>query len=542
MKGLQSLRFITVAAFFLMATAVGAHAQAVSVLYNFGSKAADPLQPSYSGSIAQGRDGDLYTTSPVGGTSGHGTAFKISPSGTLTVLHNFTGLTDGNMPNGGLTLGADGNFYGTTTAGGTCCGVIFKMTPTGTLTVLHTFGGKDGGGPLAAPIQGTDGNFYGTTVGSVEAPNGTIYRMSPAGKLTTIYTFDITHGARPYAPLIQGTDGNFYGTTLQGGSNTSGTVFKVTPTGKLTVLFNCDEADGVDPVAPLVEGSDGNFYGTTFGGGTSTVGTIFRVSPAGTVAVLHNFNFSTDGGRPNAGLIQASDGNLYGAAQQGGFDGFGTVFNIDTGAVNYKVLYIFDQTTGSQPDVSFMQHTNGSLYADTLQGGSGANGVFYGVGGNFAAFASLVARAGKVGKVIGILGQGFTGTTAVSFNGTPAAKFKAVSNTYLTATVPNGATSGPVNVITPGGTLTSRQTFSVIPGITSFNPSSGTGGTPVQILGASFTGATSISFGGVTQTKLTVNSDKQITADVPPGAKTGKITVTTPGGTATSVAKFTVTP
>lgn len=528
------------AAFLLaVATAGMAHAQALSVLYNFGSKSGDPLQPSYSGSIAQGRDGDLYTTSPSGGTNG--TAFKISPTGTLTVLHNFNGVSEGGAPAGGLTLGADGNFYGTTTTGGTCCGTLFKMTPTGTLTVLHTFGVKDGGSPLAAPILATDGNFYGTTVGSVEAPYGTVYKVTSAGKLTTIYTFDVTHGAYPYAPLIQATDGNFYGTTNQGGANTSGTIFKITPAGKLTVLFNCDITHGVLPVAPLVQGADGNFYGTTFGGGTSDVGTIFQMAPDGTLRVLHNFNFSPDGGRPNAGVFQATDGNLYGAAQQGGFDGFGTVYQMDTGGVTYKVLYIFDNTTGAVPNVTLMQHTNGSMYADTLNGGSATHGVFYGVGGNFEAFASLVTLAGKVGKTIGILGQGFTGTTAVSFNGTPA-KFKAVSNTYLTATVPDGATTGFVGVTTPGGTLISRQTFDVTPQVSGFTPPSGTVGTPVTINGDSLTQTTSVTFGGVVQKTFTVKSDKQVIANLPTGAKTGKISVITPGGTGSSSAKFTVTP
>jgi len=531
----------TAAAFLLaVATAGTVHAQALSVLYNFGSKSGDPLVPSYSGSIAQGRDGDLYTTSPSGGT-GNGTAFKISPTGTLTVLHNFNGVSEGGAPAGGLTLGTDGNLYGTTTTGGTCCGTVFKMTPAGTLTVLHNFGAKDGGSPLAAPILGTDGSFYGTTVGSVEAPYGTVYKVTSAGKFTTIYTFDVTHGAYPYAPLIQGSDGNFYGTTNQGGSNTSGTIFKITPAGKLTVLFNCDITHGVFPVAPLVQGADGNFYGTTFGGGTGDVGTIFQMAPDGTLRVLHNFNFNPDGGRPNAGVFQATDSNLYGAAQQGGFDGFGTVYQMDTGGVTYKVLYIFDNTTGAVPNVTLMQHTNGSMYADTLNGGSAADGVFYGVGGNFGAFASLVTLAGKVGKTIGILGQGFTGTTAVSFNGTPA-KFKAVSNTYLTATVPDGATTGFVGVTTPGGTLTSRQTFDVTPQVSGFTPPSGTVGTPVTINGDSLTQTTSVTFGGVTQKTFIVKSDKQLIANVPTGAKTGKISVITPGGTGSSSAKFTVTP
>jgi uncharacterized repeat protein (TIGR03803 family) len=518
-----------------------ARAQALAVLYNFGSKSGDPLQPSYSGVIAQGRDGDLYTTSQFGGT-GNGAAFKVTPNGTVTVLHNFNGTSDGGFPNGGLTLGADGNFYGTTTTGGTCCGTLFRISPGGTLTVLHNFGGADGGGPLAPPILGTDGNFYGTSVGSTEAPHGTVYKLTPAGVFSTIYTFEGTHGSLPEAPLVQGKDGNFYGTTANGGTTPAdGVIFKITPAGTLTVLYNFDGAHGVSPIAPLIQASDGNFYGTTFGGGTSNVGTIFRITPAGALTVLHHFNFNPDGGRPNVGLVQAPDGNLYGAAQQGGVNGFGTVYKMDTGGATFNVVYAFDQTTGSIPNVTMTPHTNGRLYADTQKGGSGLNGVFYDVGGNFAAFASLVTRAGKVGKTIGILGQGFTGTTAVSFNGT-AASFTAGSNTYLTTTVPNGATTGLVKVTTPGGVLTSRQTFKVAPQVTGFSPVSGKVGTSVQITGVSLIGATVVSFGGVAQKTVTVNSYTQVTANVPAGAKSGKITVTTPGGSATSTAVFTVTP
>jgi len=438
-----------------------AHAQAVSLLYNFGSKSGDPLLPSYSGIVAQGRDSNLYSTSPSGG-AGHGTVFKITPTGTMTVVYNFTGLADGGTPNGGLTLGADGNFYGTTTTGGSCCGTVFKVAPNGKLTTLHTLGAKDGGSPLAPPILGADGMYYGTTVGSVEAPYGTIYKVSSGGKFKTIYTFDATHGAYPYAPLLLGTDGNFYGTTNAGGSNTSGTIFKVTSSGALTVLFNCDGAHGVDPVAPLVQAFDGNFYGTTFGGGSGNVGTIFRMTPSGTVTALHSYNFSPDGARPNAGLVQGTDGNFYGAAQEGGVLGFGTVYKVDISGV-LTVLYDFDQTHGSFPNVTLTQHTSGSFYADAINGGSGANGVFYGLGGNFGASVTLVTTAGKVGKTIGLLGQGFKGATAGSFNGTPATTFKVVTGNYMTAKVPGGATTGLVAVTTPGGTFVSNKQFGVLP-------------------------------------------------------------------------------
>jgi len=152
-----------------------------------------------------------------------------------------------------------------------------------------------------------------------------------------------------------------------------------------------------------------------------------------------------------------------------------------------------------------------------------------------------VTIAGKVGTSVGILGQGFNGTTGVTFNGKTAA-FTIVSDTYLTATVPNGATNGVVTVKMPTGNLTSTVKFRVIPAIKTFTPTSGPVGTSVTITGTSFTGASKVTFGGVASTSFTVNSDTSVTAAVPTGAVTGKIAITTPGGTASSSTVFTVTP
>jgi len=148
---------------------------------------------------------------------------------------------------------------------------------------------------------------------------------------------------------------------------------------------------------------------------------------------------------------------------------------------------------------------------------------------------------GKVGKTVEMIGQGFTGTTSVSFNGT-AATFTVSSDTYLTAVVPAGAKTGTVTVVTPGAILKSNRRFLVTPAILSFSPPSGQVGTPVTITGTSFTGATKVTFGGVKATAFTVDTDSQITATVPTGAVTGKIQVTTAGGTATSATTFTVLP
>ena len=529
----------------LVLVAMAAHAQTYSVLYNFGNNSGDPVHPQFCGLIAQGRDGNLYSTTPVGGTNNLGTVFKITPTGTLVVLHSFD-ATQGS-PLSGLTLGTDGNFYGTTSNGGTLgVGTVFKVTPGGVVTVLHNFaGGTEGAGPNAPPIQDTDGNWYGTTILGGEA-GGTVYKMTPAGVLTTLHSFNFADGYQPIAPLVQGTDDNLYGTALEGGnSGGNGVVYKSTRAGKLTVLVNFDGPHGALPRSPLVQAADGNFYGTTTQGGSFNSGVVFKITPAGKLTVLHDINGGSDGAGPDAGLVQANDQNLYGGNSFGGSVGEGTLFRISSTGGSYSVLYNFDGGTGSTPDATLFQHTNGILYGDTFSGGTGACsgqcGVFYSLNAGLPAFVSFLPAAGKVSATIQFLGQGFTGTTGVSFNGT-AANFKVVTDTFMRATVPSGATTGSVTVKTPGGTLTSNKLFRVTPVILSFSPTSGPVGTPVTITGTSFTGTTKVTFGGVKATTFSVHSDKQIRATVPTGAKTGKIQVTTPGGTAISKDKFTVTP
>lgn len=438
-------------------------AQTYSVLYNFGSHAGDSGSPGNPGIIAQGRDGDLYGTTWARGANGYGSVFKISTSGKLTVLHSFNLDDDGYAPNSGLTLGTNGDFYGATSEGGSSgSGTVFRISPSGSLNTLHQFtGGSDGANPYAAPIQGTDGNFYGTTA-SGGLGFGTIYKMTPSGTVTSLYQFDQTNGAYSQTPLILATDGNFYGTTTGGGMHNLGAVFKITSTGTLTLLYSCDYTNTVTIEAPLVEGVDGNFYTTTITG-YQNFGVVFKMTPSGSVTILHDFNGTTDGGNPFAGLVQATNGNLFGTTNlygQGGSNA-GTFFRISPKGA-FSVIHTFNGTDGASSYVTPMQHTNGILYGDTHSGGTYGEGVFYSVNVGLKPFVSLVSSSGKVGQSIGILGQGFIGTTGVSFDGA-AAIFKVVSATYMTATVPNGAKTGFVTVTTPGADLRSNRKFQLRP-------------------------------------------------------------------------------
>jgi uncharacterized repeat protein (TIGR03803 family) len=361
------------------ALAVGAaNAQTLASLSSFsGTNGANPHS-----SLVLGTDGNFYGTTYYGGTFGYGTVFQMTPGGTLTVLHNFNNVTtDGAYPYGPLVQGTDGNLYGTTYVGGRLGGgSIFKITFSGTFTLLYSFGGAGSGTLLyGGLVQGTDGNFYGTTYQGGTTAKGTIFQITPAGVLTTIHNFAGTDGAGPYATMIFGNDGKLYGTTNQGGTNNLGTVFSATTAGSLTTLYSFAGPDGKNPYAPLVQGSDGNFYGTTYQGGIYNNGSVFQITAAGTLTTLHSFcspTNCTDGSLPYAGLTQARNGNFYGAGSSGGTYGAGVVFKI-TSSGTLTSLHSFTGTDGRFPYAGLAAAPNGNLYGTTYSGGTASKGTVY---------------------------------------------------------------------------------------------------------------------------------------------------------------------
>ena len=307
----------------------------------------DPGSYPYAG-LVEGSGGNLYGTTRDGGVSDNGTVFRMTPGGELTTLVEFTGFggdSPGIAPVDGVAKGSDGNFYGTTSQGGSNDGTVFKMTPDGELTTLVEFtgtaGANPGSGPFARVVQGSDGNFYGTTIQGGASGFGTVFRMTPGGGLTTLVEFTGTAGANPgsypRAGLVQGSDGNFYGTTWVGGASGYGTAFKMTPDGQLTTLVDFTGTAGANPgrnpKAGLMQGSAGNFYGTTSGGGASNLGTVFRMTPGGQLTTLVGFTGTAGanpGSKPEACVVEGSDGNLYGTTSEGGASNLGTVFRMTT--------------------------------------------------------------------------------------------------------------------------------------------------------------------------------------------------------------------
>jgi uncharacterized repeat protein (TIGR03803 family) len=230
------------------------------------------------GGVAVGPDGNWYGTSEEGGSANAGTLFRMTTNGLVTVLADFNG-TNGANPYAGLTLGPDGNFYGTVAYGGASnYGTVFQLTTNGTVTTLVNFTGENGADPYGGLTLEPDGKFYGTTDLGGSGNLGTIFRMDTNGNLVTLASFNGTNGSWPDSDLTLGPDGNFYGTTYYGGSNDSGAVFQFNTNGALTTLASFNGANGSEPYGSLTLGPDGNFYGTTDGGGVDYQGTIFRVN------------------------------------------------------------------------------------------------------------------------------------------------------------------------------------------------------------------------------------------------------------------------
>jgi uncharacterized repeat protein (TIGR03803 family) len=345
----------------------------------------------YPGALLQTSGGNLYGTATGGGADSNGLVFTLTPDGVLTNLALFTG-TSGNNPGSGpntLIAGPDGNFYGTTgTAGANNDGTVFSMTPGGTLTDLVDFTGTNGSALGSDPnvlITGTDGNFYGTTSAGGAYGDGTVFKMTPNGTLETLVVFSglngtPTPGANPTS-LIQGTDGNFYGTTMNGGINDEsgfygngngyGTVFKLTPSGALTYLTMFSSTNASAYPNTLIE-ANGNLYGTTeganYGNGeffSNDDGSVFEVTLSGSLSFVTTFTDSdtTPGADPTS-LVQGSDGNLYGTTVYGGASYDGNVFELTPGGT---LSTIFDFTADPVYDypAGLIQGTDGNLYGTT---------------------------------------------------------------------------------------------------------------------------------------------------------------------------------
>lgn len=356
--------------------------------------------------------GNYYGTTLMGGTSGFGTVFELSPNSsggwTETVLYNFTNGTDGGQPASGVVRDASGNLYGTTEfGGGGCtgggCGVAFKLSKQSsgwTETVLHAFtGGSDGGAPNGV-ILDARGRLYGSAGVGGASGNGVVFELSRNASgvwsETVIYSFTGgTFGGRnPSGNLVFDSSGRLYGATLYSGAGGGGIVFRLTPSqsgvwSERLIHNFTGYSDGSVPNGGLVLDSAGNIYGTAQAGGNAAYcnhygcGVVFKLSPqAGggwDETALYIFTGGTDGGAPLAGPAIDSAGNLYGTTSQGGNASFcggqggcGVVFEISPGATGYTESVLHEFTNGPDgafPGAGLTRDASGNLLGTTFAGG-----------------------------------------------------------------------------------------------------------------------------------------------------------------------------
>jgi uncharacterized repeat protein (TIGR03803 family) len=358
-------------------------AQTFTTLYSFvSSNGSTGINPN---AIVLGSDGNFYGTTSQGGTiinnnypAGMGTVFQLTTNGTLTNLFDFD-VDNGLYPYGSLIQGVNGDFYGTTAEGGNGYGSVFMVATNGDLNSFP-MSRTGGGNPVAGLTIGTDGNFYGTTEYGTNG-TGSVFRFTTNGTFTTIASFIGTNGEDPVAALALGNDGNFYGTTLQGGNTNLndgsgwGTVFQVTTNGTLTNLVLFNNTNGANPYARLIL-SGNTIYGTTSGGGKWGDGTVFKLNNDGThFTNLYNFAGGVNGFNPRGGLT-LSGSTLYGEAANGGSSGNGTIFAVNTDGSGFTNLHSFNYTDGSQPQSELILSGN-TLFGSTAYGGNENQGTVF---------------------------------------------------------------------------------------------------------------------------------------------------------------------
>jgi uncharacterized repeat protein (TIGR03803 family) len=445
---------------------------------------------------------------------------------TFATLASFDSDNGSEPQYGSLVQATNGNYYGTTYFGGPKDrGVVFEVTPSGELTDIHNFCSRsecaDGKAPWSGPVLGTDGNLYGTTTGggTNNKGSGTIYRITPGGELTTLYNFCQTmpcnDGIAPMA-LMQASNGNFYGVAFTDGVHNHGTIFELSKSGVFKVLYSfCSQAncaDGADIYAGLMQASNGNLYGTTAGGGAYDNGTVYEISPAGHFRTIHSFCAQqpgcSDGATPYAGLVEDANGNLYGTTYYGGANGYGSVFEI-TAARQFIPVHSFSNTDGSYPSSALILASDGNLYGTTSYDSNGIGTIFQ------------IAASDEFRTL-------YTFCTCTGANPF-SALLQATDGTFY------GTTTG-------GGTSNNGTIFSFSTGLgplVETLPTAAKVGAPVIILGNNLAGSTAVSFNG-TAASFTVVSNSEITAKVPAGATTGTISVITPTGTLNSNPSFRV--
>jgi|tagenome__1003787_1003787.scaffolds.fasta_scaffold20984436_3 uncharacterized repeat protein (TIGR03803 family) len=460
-----------------------------------------------SNGVTFGRDGNFYGTTISGGEdSVSGTAYRATSQGILTKLGSF-GDREGYLPDHGIIQGHDGKFYGVTGTGGlNQVGTIFQITPKGKLSTVAALDSQTTGSSPTPIVQGADGYLYGATGNGGANDLGAIFRASLSGELSVVSPLNSTIGyhARDF---LRGRDGNFYGLAAAGGPN-GGTIFRLTSAGTLsrfaalsvtasdsyfqfgqdadrsfygtgvafdpsgcafkvdattaqtTVLATFSSFDkGEQPSGGLARGLDGNFYGTTLSGGVGN-GTIFRLTPAGVLSVVHTFT-PTEANGSASRLLRNGDGSFFGTTFQNDNNGAaGILFRVTTDGV-FQKWPVFNGRGGSFANGGLILASDGYIYGTTRRGGTVDGGVVYRFTTSPPQLTGFSPASGEPGAAVVLKGHYLAGISSVSFNGTRATTFTIDSSVQITATVPVGATTGPITIQNRLGTA-STDTFTVL--------------------------------------------------------------------------------
>ena len=331
-------------------------------------------------SLVVDSSGDLFGTTSSDDISGNGTVFEvINGSQSITTLASFTG-DNGYSPNGGLVMDSQGDLFGTTSQGGSSNdGTVFEVAQgSGTITTLASFTGDNGANPQGGLVEDSSGNLFGTTLENGPLGAGTVFGVNASGTISTLASFSGNTGANPKGGLVEDQSGNLFGTTTYGGADWDGTVYEVASgSGTITTLASFNGDNGANPIGTLVEDSSGNLFGTTQSGGSSDDGTVFEVAAgSGTITTLASFT-GDNGANPIGGLVEDSNGDLFGTTSSDDISGNGTVFEVINGSQSITTLAFFNGDNGSSPSGSLVMDSSGDLFGTTPSDDISGNGTVF---------------------------------------------------------------------------------------------------------------------------------------------------------------------
>lgn len=475
--------------------------------------------------------GTLFTVSSSGtdGASG-GTLLKINRDGTGYQILGAFGVNggDGQAPVQPLNSGPGGWLYGVTPIGGQFGGgSVFRFdTNGGNYSILRSFGPATNNGyvPAGSPVDGGDGFLYGTLGEGGGSGRGLVYKMQTNGagfSVVRSFTTASADGSKPTGPLFFGTDGALFGTTVAGGQFQTGTVYRLTRDGsEFSILhaFEGSGADGVNPETGVMEASDGLLYGVTSGGGPSDGGTIYRVDKVGfqsSYQILRQFGTNSMGGsKPKGRLIEDADGYLYGTASAGGSTGNGTVFRMLKDGSGYSVLKHFtaEITEGWQPNGRLTEGPDGLLYGGVASGGASNSGGIFRIGKDGSSYA-LFASFGQQPGDGAVAAPGLAWSAGRMFGVTADGGASGIGTVFQAAVPPAlpAFSSQPVSLIVTNGGGVNFAALAAGPGPLAYQ---------WQLNGVNLSGATN--------TSLTVSNLSAASAG------TYRLVVTGPGGSITS--------